>query len=190
MHNLIIAGVGGQGINALAKIIAVLCQKSGYACQYSVHKGGAQSLGSVYAEMRIATDTIPALGSTIPVGQLDTLIAMDPWEGLRHVSLAHDNTLLWVEKQVLPLFVERQHKQAAKLAASNPIDQLAALPLSIQLREYRNEAMQAYGTPMMANYLAGLDCLSALHFSNTEQFENTFFQFIPAARSHQRSLAI
>jgi len=190
MHNLIIAGVGGQGINILAKVIAITCQQSDYKVQYCVHKGGAQSLGSVYAEIRITTDTISHLGAAIPVGQLDTLIALDPWEALRHVSLAHNNTLIHAERQSSPLFVERQQKQAIQLADSNPLDQLSCLPLSVQLHNYRNLAIQKFNTPKMANYLAGLDCLRALHINNTDQFDNTFFQLIPAARTYQRSIAI
>ncbi|HFC92058.1 MAG TPA: hypothetical protein ENJ51_04520, partial [Leucothrix mucor] len=51
--NLLLAGIGGQGINSLAKVLAEFIMLSGYQCQFTIHKGGAQSLGSVYAEFRI-----------------------------------------------------------------------------------------------------------------------------------------
>ena len=53
MPNLIVAGIGGQGVNALAHVLAKTFFGAGLGCQYTVHKGGAQSLGSVYAEFKI-----------------------------------------------------------------------------------------------------------------------------------------
>ena len=158
VSNLIIAGIGGQGINSLANILAAALLESGYSCQFTVHKGGAQSLGSVFAEFRIAPDKLPTLGQGIPRGQLNSLIALEPWEALRHIRLANKNTHAWIENQPQPLFVERSQERLIEA----PKSQLQALPVKINWRDYREAAIEQYSNTKMANYLAGQDCLKAL----------------------------
>ena len=43
--NLVIAGVGGQGVATLAKVFWLLASRSDLHCQGSMVKGGAQRLG-------------------------------------------------------------------------------------------------------------------------------------------------
>jgi len=165
--------------------------KSGYHCQFTIHKGGAQSLGSVYAEFRIDDQKLSTLGQGIPKGQLDILVALEPWEALRHVSLAHHKTHIWVETQLMPLFVERANERNFEL----PHAQLDALPeIKIHWKSYQNIAQQKTKTIKMANYFAGLDCISAInsHISfstkskpndiDTYLFDTLFFKQIPKAK--------
>jgi len=181
--NFIIAGIGGQGINSLAKVLAEFLKQLGYACQFTVHKGGAQSLGTVFAEFRVLkaqrTQQKPVtLGQGIPKGKLDFLIALEPWEALRHVTLAHANTRVWVEEKRMPLFVERSTEREIEL----PKTQLDKLPLTIHWRSYRDSAEQQTGTAKMANYYAGLDCVIGLKQSlnNIEEplFDTLFFTLV------------
>jgi len=179
--DLIIAGIGGQGINSLAKVLAQLLLETGYYCQFTVHKGGAQSLGSVFAEIRISEQSLTVLGQGIPRGELDILVALEPWEALRHVTLAHAKTQLRVETEVMPLFTERSNERCIE----PPEQQLAALPLKIDWRSYRQQARQHNGTPKMANYYAGLDCVSALRpwitAIDASLFDKMFYKFINKA---------
>ncbi len=158
VSNLIIAGIGGQGINSLAKVLANALLESGYHCQFTVHKGGAQSLGCVFAEIRIGHKKLAILGQGIPQGQLDFLIALEPWEALRHIRLANPDTIAWVEEKPQALFVERSNERPIE----SPQNQLSALPVSMHWRSYQDEAKEKFGTHKMANYLAGKDCLMAL----------------------------
>jgi len=184
--NLIIAGIGGQGINSLARVLAEFIIESGYFCQFTVHKGGAQSLGSVYAEIRISDQKHSILGQGIPKGELDLLMALEPWEGLRHIALSHGNTQIWIETQVMPLFVERANEREI----NSPRKQLDALPLNIQWRAYQQIAQQQSGTQKMANYYIGLDCISELvslldistNKKNSELFDQLFFSLIKKAK--------
>ena len=191
MINLIIAGIGGQGVNSLAKVLANVLLQSGYHCQFTLHKGGAQSLGSVYAELRIDDQKLPTLGQGIPKGQLDILISLEPWEALRHISLAHPKTQFWVETQLMPLFVEREDERSIE----SPRAQLDALPeIKIHWKSYQNIAQQKANTIKMANYFAGLDCILAINshinFSikskanniDTDLFDTLFFEQIPKAK--------
>ncbi len=182
MINLIIAGVGGQGINSLAHVLAICCQKTGYECQYTVHKGGAQSLGSVFAEFRISEGPLPHLGQGIPKGYLDRLIALDPCEALRHAGMSHHETELWVESHTMPLFVERDSSDNSNEQAEAPHEQLNKSSLNVTWRKYREQAEEKAGTVKMANYFAGLDCINALKINNKELFDQLFFSHINRAK--------
>lgn len=184
---MIIAGVGGQGVNSLAHVFAVYCQELGYECQYTVHKGGAQSLGSVYAEFRISKGPLPHLGQGIPKGYLDKLIALDPWETLRHAVLSHHKTELWVESHTMPLFTERDcidrsNQENIDKQTETPHEQLNKSSLNIIWRKYREQAEEQAGTVKMANYFAGLDCIKALKIDNVidnnKLFDQLFFAHI------------
>jgi len=181
--NLIIAGIGGQGINSLARVLAEFLFESGYSCQFTVHKGGAQSLGSVFAEIRICGQNAGQLGQGIPQGHLDLLFALEPWEALRHISLAHAKTQLWVETKEMPLFVERSKKRVIE----SPHKQLDALPVAVHWQNYQKIALQQSGTQKMANYYLGLDCISALNLLlnkiDRDFFDKLFFQFIKKAKA-------
>lgn len=189
MHNLIIAGIGGQGINRLAHIIGLTCHAVGKSCQFTVHKGGAQSLGSVYAELRVANGMLPVLGPGIPNGRLDSLVALDSWEGLRHINKANSNSKAWVETASLPMFVERKHIDAIYVENTDPLKLLSRLPLRVTLQAYRNKALECCGTAKMANYFAGLDCLDALGVTTITTYQQIFFDAIPAAAQHKRSVS-
>ncbi len=192
--NLIISGIGGQGINSLALVLADYFYQSGYGCQFTIHKGGAQSLDSVYAEFRISKQELAILGPGIPHHQLDILIALEPWEALRHLSLAHSKTLVYVETEVMPLFTERDSERITKKEAAPPLKppkkQLQDLPLHIQWQSYRKTALEKNGIVKMANYYAGLDCLTAIkqlfvHSSDNNEkhlFDQLFFKQIKKAK--------
>lgn len=179
--NLIIAGIGGQGINSLAKVLAEFFLRSGLNCQFTVHKGGAQSLGSVYAELRANDQELVVLGQGIPKGELDILIALEPWEALRHVSLANKKTKFRIETQAMPLFIERSNERVT----DSPKKQLDALPLDIQWLSYQEIALQKFSNVRMANYFAGLECVTVLKtFSEVFDlalYDELFFKLINKA---------
>jgi len=181
--NIILAGIGGQGINSLAGVVAEYCHATGYACQYTVHKGGAQSLGSVYAEIRLAAGGLSVLGPGIPEGMLDVLIALDPWEAIRHLPLAHGKTRLWVEEETMPMFVDRDSAAASRLALASPQKLLERVPLELNWQAYRQIAKSRTGSARMANYFAGSDCLTALNLFDPTRYNAIFYKRISRART-------
>lgn len=181
--NIILAGIGGQGINSLAGVLAEYLQAAGYTCQYTVHKGGAQSLGSVYAEIRMAAGNLAVLGPGIPAGMLDILIALDPWEAIRHLPLAHGNCRLWVEQETMPMFVDRDSAAAMALAQTSPQKQLETVPLQLSWQPYRQMAKSRTGSARMANYFAGSDCLNALDLFDQDLYNSIFYKRISRART-------
>lgn len=132
--------------------------------------------------MRIANGVLPILGPGIPAGKLDILVALDPWEALRHLRLAHAGTVCFVETEVMPFFTGRSEVGEREVANSSPVDSINQLPLQINWRNYRKDAVELYGTANMANYLAGLDCLTAMNLDLTDDYKKIFITTIPKSK--------
>jgi indolepyruvate ferredoxin oxidoreductase beta subunit len=82
--DIVLAGVGGQGVLSVAAIIAAAALRDGlFVKQGEVH-GMAQRGGAVQAHLRIADR--PIHGDTVPEGCADLLLGMEPLETLRYLS--------------------------------------------------------------------------------------------------------
>lgn len=80
--DIILAGVGGQGILSIATIIGDAAMNKGlYIKQAEVH-GMSQRGGDVHSHLRISSD--PIASDLIPEGKADIIIAMEPMEALRY----------------------------------------------------------------------------------------------------------
>lgn len=83
-YDIVLCGVGGQGVLSLAAIIAkgAMMEKL-YVKQAEVH-GMSQRGGAVIATMRISNDDI--FSDLIPEGSADMVLSMEPLESLRHIK--------------------------------------------------------------------------------------------------------
>lgn len=81
--DVIIVGVGGQGILVTSNVIAQAALDSGFDVKKSETHGMAQRGGSVVTHVRIG-DQVD--GVLIPKGEADLLIASEPVEGLRYMD--------------------------------------------------------------------------------------------------------
>jgi indolepyruvate ferredoxin oxidoreductase beta subunit len=83
-YDMILAGVGGQGVLSIATIIGVAAVDGGlYIKQSEVH-GMSQRGGAVQSHLRIADR--PIHSDLIPDGVADMILSMEPMETLRYVS--------------------------------------------------------------------------------------------------------
>ena len=82
--NIILAGVGGQGILSIATVIgeAALAENL-YLKQAEVH-GMSQRGGDVQSNLRLSSD--PIASDLIPKGGADLIISLEPMEALRYVD--------------------------------------------------------------------------------------------------------
>lgn len=81
--DIILAGVGGQGIVSIAAIIGTAALDSGlYLKQSEVH-GMSQRGGDVLSNLRISDKEIAS--DLIPFGKADMIISIEPLEALRHL---------------------------------------------------------------------------------------------------------
>ncbi len=78
--NLIIAGVGGQGIVLMSKLIAAAASAKGLNIRTAETIGMAQRGGSVFSHIRIGKDVYSPLVSK---GKADLVIALEPAEAVR-----------------------------------------------------------------------------------------------------------
>lgn len=88
-RDIILAGVGGQGILSIAATIGTAALNAGlYIKQAEVH-GMSQRGGDVSSNLRIADHEIAS--DLIPYGQADLIISVEPMESLRYLPLLSSN---------------------------------------------------------------------------------------------------
>lgn len=81
--DIILAGVGGQGILSIATVIANAALADNlYLKQAEVH-GMSQRGGDVQSNLRISSS--PIASDLIPTGSADIIISLEPMEALRYV---------------------------------------------------------------------------------------------------------
>ena len=91
--DIILCGVGGQGILSIATIIGEAAMKENlYIKQAEVH-GMSQRGGDVQSNLRISSN--PISSDLIPLGGADVIISMEPMEALRYLPfLAKDGWII------------------------------------------------------------------------------------------------
>jgi indolepyruvate ferredoxin oxidoreductase beta subunit len=82
--DIILAGVGGQGVLSIAAIIAQAAVKEGLTVRQSEVHGMAQRGGAVLAHLRISSEAIAS--DLVPQGEANLIISMEPLEGLRYAA--------------------------------------------------------------------------------------------------------
>jgi indolepyruvate ferredoxin oxidoreductase, beta subunit len=81
--DLIIAGVGGQGIISIAAAIGKAALKNGFSMKQSEVHGMSQRGGAVQSHLRISTSEIAA--DIISLGKANMIISAEPMEALRYL---------------------------------------------------------------------------------------------------------
>ncbi|MCK9204382.1 MAG: indolepyruvate oxidoreductase subunit beta [Bacteroidales bacterium] len=81
--DIILAGVGGQGIISIAAIIGYAALEQGMYLKQSEIHGMSQRGGDVMSNLRISHDEIAS--DLIPFGQADMIISIEPLESLRYL---------------------------------------------------------------------------------------------------------
>jgi len=82
--DIVLAGVGGQGVLSVAAIIAQAAVTEGLEVRQSEVHGMAQRGGAVLAHLRIADSTIAS--DLVPRGGADLILSMEPLESLRYAA--------------------------------------------------------------------------------------------------------
>ena len=99
-QDIVLAGVGGQGVLSIAALIAAVARENGlYVKQGEVH-GMAQRGGAVQASLRISD--APIHSDLIAHGSADMILSMEPLESLRYLEyLGPDGALVTSTDPVL-----------------------------------------------------------------------------------------
>ena len=97
-QDIILAGVGGQGILSIATVIGSAALEQGlYIKQAEVH-GMSQRGGDVQSHLRLSSE--PIYSDLIPRGGADLIVSLEPMEALRYIPfLAEDG---WIITNTVP----------------------------------------------------------------------------------------
>lgn len=91
--DIILCGVGGQGILSIATIIGQAATAAGLELKQAEVHGMSQRGGDVQSNLRLSTETI--WSDLIPQGGADVVISMEPMEALRYLPyLAKDGVVV------------------------------------------------------------------------------------------------
>ena len=140
--NILICGVGGQGILSIATIIGEAAMKENlYIKQAEVH-GMSQRGGDVQSNLRISSE--PIQSDLIPMGGADVIISMEPMEALRYLPfLSKDG---WIITSSTPFVNIPNYPDMATIKAD-----LDKLPHVVML-DIEQKAKDA-GVPRSANVI-------------------------------------
>lgn len=87
--DIILSGVGGQGIVSIAATIAQAALDNNLFIKQSEVHGMSQRGGAVYSHLRISDKEIAS--DLIPLGQADIIISVEPMESLRYLPWLKDD---------------------------------------------------------------------------------------------------
>ncbi|UGV41396.1 indolepyruvate oxidoreductase subunit beta [Methanococcoides orientis] len=98
--DILIAGVGGQGVVLASRLLATAAIDAGYHVATAETIGMAQREGSVTSHVRIGDEVC---GSLIPAGNADLIIGLEPAEAARNIHfLKKDGSIVVNEHAVIP----------------------------------------------------------------------------------------
>ena len=83
-YDIIVAGVGGQGVLSISAVIAASAMNAGLFVKQSEEHGMAQRGGAVVSHLRLADS--PIHSDLVPQAGADLIISMEPLESLRYLN--------------------------------------------------------------------------------------------------------
>jgi indolepyruvate ferredoxin oxidoreductase beta subunit len=81
--DIILAGVGGQGILSIATVLGYAAVQSGLNLKQAEVHGMSQRGGDVQSHLRISDKTI--YSDLVPIGEADIILSVEPMESLRYI---------------------------------------------------------------------------------------------------------
>jgi indolepyruvate ferredoxin oxidoreductase beta subunit len=97
--NIVLAGVGGQGILLAAEILGTAAIKGGFNVRVSEIHGMAQRGGAVSSSVRIGEKVLAPI---VLEGRADVILGFEPLETLRNVKFASEKTLIIMNDEKIP----------------------------------------------------------------------------------------
>lgn len=140
--DIILCGVGGQGILSIATIIGEAATKAGLHLKQAEVHGMSQRGGDVQSNLRLST--APIYSDLIPMGGTDVVISMEPMESLRYLPyLSKNGTIVTSSK---PFINIPNYPDEAALNA-----ELDALPsvVKLDIESIAKDAGNARGANMV-----------------------------------------
>lgn len=141
--DIILCGVGGQGILSIATIIGEAATKAGINLKQAEVHGMSQRGGDVQSNLRLSTDTI--YSDLIALGGADVVISMEPMESLRYLPyLSKDGVIVTSNKPFvnIPNYPEEE-------ALFAELDSLPNTVVKLDIEQVAKDAGNARGANMV-----------------------------------------
>ncbi len=164
-YNLVLAGIGGQGVTSLAAILAMAAHLDGGAAKSVDMLGLAQKGGGVFVHLRLATSPGAIATPRIGLGQADLLIAND-------MVVAHSSTVAGL--------LAADHGQVLLNATLSPTSDFTTHPG----QTYDKDGMRA----ALADHAAGLTALETCRIAEQTLGDAIFGMMILVGRAWQKGL--
>ena len=175
--NVLIVGVGGQGVILVSKVLAWLAQARGLAVKQSEVHGMAKRGGSVFSHVRFGERVY---SPTIPRGEVDVLVALEWAEGLRWLPFlkASGGIFICDTKRIVPPFacLNRRPGAPPRYSRETPADLIAHVAEGYAIDATR--MAEELGNERAANVVLLGALSTALDFS-TAEWEAAVTQFVP-----------
>ena len=175
--NVLIVGVGGQGVLMISRVLALLCQEQNLRLKQSETHGMAKRGGVVSSHVRFGHEV---RSPTIPMGEADILIAMEWAEGLRWLPYLKPGrgTFIADTQQIVPPFAYRDRRRgAASSYVGTTVEEVAdKVPNSFALDATRIAA--ELGNPQTANTVL-LGALSMALDFHVEEWQQAIAELVP-----------
>jgi len=140
-YNIIITGVGGQGLLTLGSIIGVACAIRGLDASVAEVHGMSQRGGSVVVYVKIRSDP----GPVMPVGGADHMLALELLEAARYVYYVKRGGYVTVNDFIWPppLFVYPSRDQL--------ISEMRNREVKLHVVKANDMSVNIIGSPVSAN---------------------------------------
>lgn len=104
--NIMLSGVGGQGLVLMTRIISQAALKDGYDVKSNDVVGLSQRGGMIWANVRIGEKIY---SPNIPEGEVDILVSMEPLEALRWSTMLKKGAVIIMNsKRFYPTPVQQE----------------------------------------------------------------------------------
>lgn len=128
--NILMVGVGGQGIVLASDIMASAALFAGYDVKKSEIHGMSQRGGSVFSHVRFGKKVFSPV---IPEGKADIVVSLEEMETLRWLNYVHAGTKIIVAKtRIMPPNIEKYPEGIEQVLQKQFVDIKIVDPLHIQ----------------------------------------------------------
>ena len=132
--DIILCGVGGQGILSIATVLGEAATASGLCLKQAEVHGMSQRGGDVQSNLRLSTE--PIWSDLIPRGVADLILSMEPMEALRYLPyLSADGRVVTASKPLVN--IPDYPEEAALLAELKALPRVTMLDIDAVALEHK-----------------------------------------------------
>ncbi len=170
-HNLVFAGVGGQGVVLASEVLALVAAAEGYEVKQGEVHGAAQRGGAVISHIRFGDRVYSPLNLR---GQADVMLAFEKLEAVRNAHYLKEGGVIIInDHRIEPTYLNTSVKYP-----DDPIGFLKTKPYQVKVLK-ATEAARAIGNERVASLMM-LGAASRFLPLRAETWDKVLRERIPA----------